>query len=187
MIYDLRFKNGSMGFTLIELLVVISVIALLSSVIFASLNSARSKARDAVRKSDLQQISRATELYYYEEGNGKYINLTGFLGNTVQYGGSNTAFNAVIPKYLSRLPNDPLYPQSGIPGNRSYSYLTKNWNPFNGSSANCTNNGGFVLIDQRYVVYARLEKPTTADLATMSDAYDLCHIDRWGFNYRVGN
>lgn len=52
------------GFTLIELLVVIAIIGLLSSVVLASMNSARMKARDARRKADLKQIQIALQLYY---------------------------------------------------------------------------------------------------------------------------
>lgn len=52
------------GFTLIELLVVISIVSLLSSIVLASLNSARIKGRDAQRKTDLKQIAAALELYY---------------------------------------------------------------------------------------------------------------------------
>lgn len=52
------------GFTLIELLVVISIIGLLSSVVLASLNSARTKARDASRQETLNSLQTALELYY---------------------------------------------------------------------------------------------------------------------------
>jgi prepilin-type N-terminal cleavage/methylation domain-containing protein len=51
------------GFTLIELLVVIAIIGILSSVVLASLNSARKKSRDARRISDLKQIQLALEMY----------------------------------------------------------------------------------------------------------------------------
>jgi len=57
-------SKNSGGFTLIELLVVIAIIGILSSVVLASLNSARMKARDARRVADLKQIQVALELYY---------------------------------------------------------------------------------------------------------------------------
>jgi prepilin-type N-terminal cleavage/methylation domain-containing protein len=56
------------GFTLIELLVVIAIIGLLASVVMASLNSARAKARDVRRLSDMQTIQKALELYYDKYG-----------------------------------------------------------------------------------------------------------------------
>jgi general secretion pathway protein G len=58
------FKKGNRGFTLIELLVVIAIIGILSSVVLASLNTARRKARDSRRISDIQQIQLALELYF---------------------------------------------------------------------------------------------------------------------------
>lgn len=62
------FMSRSRGFTLIELLVVISIIALLSSVVLASLNTARMKGRDAKRKQDLIQIRNALAMYYNQYG-----------------------------------------------------------------------------------------------------------------------
>lgn len=52
------------GFTLIELLVVISIISLLSSIVMASLNTARSKARDTKRTEEVRQIQTALAMYY---------------------------------------------------------------------------------------------------------------------------
>src|SRR3989338_572095 len=57
------------GFTLIELLVVIAIIGILSSVVLASLNSARKKGRDARRVADVKQIQLALELYYDAHSN----------------------------------------------------------------------------------------------------------------------
>lgn len=58
------------GFTLIELLVVMAIIALLSSVVLATLATARSKARDSRRVADIQQLMTALELY--NDANGHY-------------------------------------------------------------------------------------------------------------------
>ncbi|HXF43996.1 MAG TPA: prepilin-type N-terminal cleavage/methylation domain-containing protein [Candidatus Paceibacterota bacterium] len=52
------------GFTLIEMLVVVAIIGLLSSVVVVGLGSSRSKARDAKRIADIQQIQNALELAY---------------------------------------------------------------------------------------------------------------------------
>ncbi len=63
-----KLKNNNSGFTLIELLVVIAIIGLLASVVLLSLNSARSKSRDAKRVADAKLIANAMELYYNDNG-----------------------------------------------------------------------------------------------------------------------
>jgi type IV pilus assembly protein PilE len=58
------------GFTLIELLVVIAIIGTLSSVVLASLNTARLKSADANIQAALSAIRVQAELYY--DTNAKY-------------------------------------------------------------------------------------------------------------------
>ena len=58
------------GFTLIELLVVISIISFLSTIVLTSVNTARAKARDVQRLSDMKQLQNALELY--RNTNGSY-------------------------------------------------------------------------------------------------------------------
>lgn len=63
-------KKIQRGFTLIELLVVIAIIGILSAVVLASLNTARSKGQDAAVMSDLDGIR--TQAGIYSTANGKY-------------------------------------------------------------------------------------------------------------------
>ncbi len=86
------FANRNKGFTLIELLVVIAIIGILSSVVLASLNSARTKSRDARRIGDMKQLQLALEMYY--DTNGTYPSTA-----------SSTA--ALAPDFIPSVPVDP--------------------------------------------------------------------------------
>ena len=57
-------KRNKRGFTLIELLVVVAILGLLATIVAVSLTSARARARDARRVSDVRQLELALELYY---------------------------------------------------------------------------------------------------------------------------
>lgn len=54
------------GFTLLELLVVIAIIGLLSTLAVIALGSAREKARDSKRLTDIRDVRSGLELYYLE-------------------------------------------------------------------------------------------------------------------------
>ena len=101
--------NPSKGFTLIELLVVIAIIGVLASTVFASLNTARLKARNARRKADLSQLRLALELYY--DSNGGYPSTASAWFESEPGGNGN--YNAgnympgVAPTYIAVLPRDP--------------------------------------------------------------------------------
>jgi prepilin-type N-terminal cleavage/methylation domain-containing protein len=79
----MHLRSSSRGFTLIELLVVIAIIGLLASVVLASLNTARDKARNASVKSTMNQMRIAAELYYssnanrYQTGTSNVTSCTG--------------------------------------------------------------------------------------------------------------
>lgn len=126
------------GFTLIELLVVIAIIGLLSSVVLASLNTARAKSRDARRLADLKEMQKALALYADDHG-GKYpVNTNGagayagWVGTTpgcyafsgayapmagyVNPAGTYIA-DPISPKYIPTLPKDPK------PAGPDYCYL----------------------------------------------------------------
>ena len=57
-------KKRAEAFTLVELLVVIAIIGILSTLAVVSLQSARARARDAKRITDVRQIQMALEFYY---------------------------------------------------------------------------------------------------------------------------
>ncbi len=99
-------KNRNSGFTLIELLVVIAIIGILSSVVLASLSTARQKSRDAKRVSDLGQVQLALELYF--DANQSYP-VTAPIAGTANYSGAIAQLTA-----SGTLPKSPIPPNNGI-------------------------------------------------------------------------
>jgi len=111
-------NKNKKGFTLIELLVVVAIIGLLASIILASLSTARAKARDTKRLTELKQLQTAMELY--RSDNGTYpsaelnftVSIDGCRGLNIAngYHDWSTAINLgkLIPKYIGSLPIDPI-------------------------------------------------------------------------------
>ena len=99
------------GFTLIELLVVVAIISLLSSIVFASLSSARVKARDARRLSDMKQINNAINLYFSKNGFYPICNDAGGNSLTLTINGTDCVSLALKgANIMSEVPIDPQNP-----------------------------------------------------------------------------
>ena len=116
----------SKGFTLIELLVVIAIIGILASVVLASLNSVRTKARDTQRKSDMHQMEIALDSFYFD--NGRYPSAAdGTCHHSNGFNEGNCLQVLVDGGYFGTLPQDPINdPHAGDWAN-SYRYYYDNW------------------------------------------------------------
>ncbi len=95
---------------------VIAIIALLASVVFASLSSARRKSRDARRVADIASLRTALELYFDGQGN-VYPPATGTCDATHENGLELLVSNRYIPGI-------PLDPDSTATALKCYLYGT---------------------------------------------------------------
>lgn len=100
------------GFTLIELLVVVSIIGVLATLVVANMNTARGRARDAARKSDLKNLSTALRLYFNDKGiypannaSGEIMGCGG-LGTTLCNWGDPWTVGTTT--YMPAIPKDPI-------------------------------------------------------------------------------
>jgi len=95
-------RRSGDGFTLIELLLVVVIIGILSTLVVVNFIGIRGRARDAQRKTDLNQIRTALQLYNSDEGsfpdNSDY---TGECGDVFDNQNSGVV-------YMKKIPCDPL-------------------------------------------------------------------------------
>lgn len=105
-------KQTPFGFTLIEILVVITIVSLLSAVIYGSFGDARESSRDKIRKTSLKELGLALELYKAQTGvyppSGCLA--TGWAGPGPQTGLDTSCtryIEKITPGYIDELPTDP--------------------------------------------------------------------------------
>lgn len=92
------------GLTLVELLVVMGIVAILvSAVVVINIPTTLERSRDGERKSELEAIRQALELYRYD--NGGYPSGS----NDVQI-----ILAGLVPTYIASLPNDPVSSAKGF-------------------------------------------------------------------------
>ena len=116
------------GFTLIELLVTIAIIGLLATLGIVAFNTARIRARDARRTSDIRAIQTALEIFRGSVGGYPDDTVSGAGGSAI--GGGNLrsltrsgwggALPAGVAVYLGQAPNDPAPGGSG-----QYTYTSR--------------------------------------------------------------
>lgn len=91
---------GRQGFSLMELLVVIAIVATLITVAAVSYTTINKRSRDAKRKSDVEQLRSALEMYRTE--NGSYPNVGS--GNFMD---ASNVSAALVSTYIASIPSDP--------------------------------------------------------------------------------
>lgn len=86
-------RRRQKGFTLVELLVVIAIIGVLATLVLLQLGTARARARDTKRITDINQLRTSAE-QYFEDNGGKYP--------------AAGTWSTDLAKYLTKVPTDPL-------------------------------------------------------------------------------
>lgn len=93
-------KRSCQGFTLVELLIAITIIAILSSLALVSYNTIQQNARDARRKTDVNAMVQAVELY-------RQLNNTYPAASCVTNTSSGNFGNLITTTYINKIPTDP--------------------------------------------------------------------------------
>lgn len=90
-------KNN--GFTLIEILVAATIISVLSIIGVTSYISINKRSRDAKRKSDLEQVRSALEMYRTDTGS--------YPGSSTGFSSLSPTLDVLVSTYMPSVPKDP--------------------------------------------------------------------------------
>lgn len=100
-------KEYTRGFTLLELLVTATLIAVLTVIGIVSYSSVNKRSRDVKRRSDLEQLRSALEMFRSDKtqypGNASYPSIQDATFNDASTLGSSIVANNYIPS----IPTDP--------------------------------------------------------------------------------
>lgn len=165
-------KKTQKGFTLIELLVVIAIIGILSSVVLASLSTARQKSRDAKRISDIGQVQLALELYF--DRTQSYPSTTpaicGAGGTTACVPTTATAANGIDAAIVGLADvKQQFLPKAPVPaggGGTAVAYYYRGLYDVSGTMTDCTAAGTSCT---SYVLGSTLERNDNTVLPTDAD------------------
>jgi prepilin-type N-terminal cleavage/methylation domain-containing protein len=109
-------KKTTQGFTLIELLVVIAIIGILSSIVIASLNSARTKGSVAAAKGQLAQLRTQAENYY--DNNGGYATSSVTAAQTTCNAANTMFVDSTIATQITQIGTNVLATNCGMSADR---------------------------------------------------------------------
>ena len=156
-------KQRQSGFTLIEILIVMVIIGILATLSIGSFQSSQQKARDAERKSDLQQIANSLEAYYSDHRQYPEHSMNNKILGCVAEAECDwgTAFSDGNTTYMIELPADPKDSQY------NYYYLSDS-------------DGSF------YQLYARLENEHDSEVPVVGGEPANYGLDCGGANCNYG-
>lgn len=121
--------KSNKGFSLLEMLIVMAIMGIILTVSTISYLTLQQKGRDAKRRTDIESLRTALEIYRSQ--NSAYPAIA---GNNAWAPASNLNASLVVPGYMQSIPTDPNQ-------NATYPYMYKSWSSW-----------------QRYCIEARFEQ-----------------------------